>query len=61
MRSAVSADRNEAAIALLIGFPSEFDGMAGACRSNDVDLQTLLAQPGESRPAPAAGLTIAKN
>ena len=49
MRGAVAADGDEAAIALLVSFAGKLDGVAGARRGNDVDLQAFLAQTGKSR------------
>src|SRR5271155_3479299 len=47
---AVAADGDEAAISLFISFAGKFDGVARACRGNDVDLETFLAQASEGRP-----------
>jgi hypothetical protein len=50
MSGAIAPDRNEPPVSLFVGFAGKFDSVAGSCRGNDVDLQSLFAQPRESRP-----------
>ena len=60
MRRSVAADGDEATIPLSVSFAGKLDSMAGACRSNYINLQALLAQAGKRRAgelgrAPATG------